>query len=137
MPRLSAWSIRLALLYLFTGFTLGGLLLFHKGMPVMPWAWGGLPAHIEFLLLGWTFQLVLGVAFWILPRMTTGPKRGNESLAWASFVMLNTGIWLVVLGHSGINLPGASFLPPAGRMLEFLAAVAFAVHAYPRVRPTR
>jgi hypothetical protein len=34
MPRLSVWFIRMALLYLLAGFTLGALLLAHKGLAV-------------------------------------------------------------------------------------------------------
>lgn len=68
MPRLSQWLIRTALIYLLLGFTLGALLLTHKGIPLHPALWSWLPTHIEFLLMGWIAQLTMGVAFWILPR---------------------------------------------------------------------
>ena len=87
MPRLSRWFIRAALLYLTLGFTFGGLMLFNKGVPLSVWLWRLLPAHVEFLLLGWTVQLATGVGFWILPRF--GSLRGNERIAWVSFVLLN------------------------------------------------
>jgi hypothetical protein len=54
MPRLSCWCLRASLLHLLVGFTLGALLLFHKGVPVHPAFWQLLPPHIECLLLGWT-----------------------------------------------------------------------------------
>lgn len=53
MPRLSVWYTRFALLYLALGFTLGGLMLYNKGVPLHPALWSLLPAHIEFLLMGW------------------------------------------------------------------------------------
>ena len=68
MPRLSQWYIRSAFIYLFLGFTIGALLLANKGIPLHPALWGWLPIHIEFLLIGWLLQLILGMAFWILPR---------------------------------------------------------------------
>jgi hypothetical protein len=130
VPRLSCWFIRAALIYLALGFTLGSLLLFHKGVPLHPLVWRLLPAHIEFLLLGWTAQLALGVAFWILPRF--GGSRGDERPAWAAFVLLNAGVWLA---GAGASLAAPGVIPFLGRAAEVGAAVAFAVHAWPRIRP--
>jgi len=130
MPRLSAWFIRAALLYLLLGFTIGMLLLWNKGRPLHPALWQLLPAHIEFLLLGWTVQLVIGVAYWILPRFRT--KRRKTELVWASFGLLNSGIWLVALSGY-IDATGVARL--IGRFLEAGAVGAFAVHAWYRVKP--
>jgi hypothetical protein len=130
MPRLSVWFVRTALVYLTLGFTVGALLLAHKGIPLHPLTWRLLPAHIEFLLIGWTVQLVFGVAFWILPRWRT--LRGDERPAWLAFVLLNLGVWLVVLA-SWLDVAG--WLLSLGRMLEAIAVGAFALHAWPRVKP--
>ena len=129
MPRLSCWSVRTALVYLATGITLGGLLLFHKGVPLYAPLWRVLPVHVELLLLGWTLQLALGVAFWILPR--NRGRRPNENLAWLAFVSLNAGILCAGLGTL-LRAPIAILL--AGRMAEGVAVIAFAAHAWPRVR---
>lgn len=130
MPRLSIVYIRVALIYLAAGFTLGALLLWNKGLPVHPLVWRLLPAHIEFLLMGWTVQLTLGVAFWILPRFRS--SRGDTRPAWLAFWLLNLGICLVCAAP----LPG---VPTSallwGRMAEASAAAAFAVHAWPRIKP--
>jgi hypothetical protein len=130
VPRLSVFFIRAALLYLALGFTFGALLLWNKGIPLQPALWRLLPAHIEFLLLGWTVQLAFGVAFWILPRFYT--QRGNTALAWLAFWLLNAGICLVGLAP----LAGAPhWVPVLGRLAEAAAAVAFALHAWPRIKP--
>ena len=63
MPRLSVWTIRAALVALGIGFLFGALMLANKGVPFDPSLWRLLPAHIELVLLGWTMQLALGVAF--------------------------------------------------------------------------
>jgi hypothetical protein len=130
MPRLSAWFVRAALIYLALGFTLGMLLLANKGIQISPYIWQLLPAHIEFLLIGWTVQLALGVAFWILPRWQT--QRGNVRPAWVAFFLLNMGIWCVVL-TPWLNLP--AWVLSLGRVCEAAAAGAFALHAWPRVKP--
>lgn len=130
MPRLSAWFVRAALVYLGLGFTVGGLLLANKGIPLHPLTWRLLPAHIEFLLLGWTLQLVFGVAFWILPRWRT--QRGDVRPAWAALILLNAGIWFVVL-TGWLARPAWSLA--LGRLLETTAVIAFAIHAWPRIKP--
>lgn len=132
MPVLSIWTIRAALVYLLTGFTFGGLLLFHKGIPISSMLWSLLPAHIEFLLLGWTVQLAMGMAFWILPRFRRPPRRGNTGLAWLAFGLLNLGVLTVGLGPLVIPSPLPTLV---GRSAEFVAAVAFAAHAWPRIKP--
>lgn len=132
MPRLSVLFIRTGLVYLATGFTLGGLLLFNKGLPIVPALWAVLPAHIEFLLIGWTLQLIMGVAFWILPRFSRSPLRGKESLAWLSYYLLNLGVWLVILSSLFPQWNGFSII---GRVAETASAVAFALHAWPRIKP--
>lgn len=132
MPRLSQWYIRLALVDLLLGFTFGALMLANKGLPIHPALWRLLPGHIELLLIGWTLQLGLGVAFWILPRFWEGPPRGNEFGAWAAFFLLNAGVWLVALGAI-LGLP--SWVTLLGRAAEVGAAIAFGLHIWPRIVP--
>ena len=131
MPRLSVWFIRAALIYLAAGFTLGALLLANKGIPLNPGLWRTLPAHIEFLLMGWTVQLALGVAFWILPRLGQPAPRGNERPIYASFILINLGIWLVA-AQVVVFLPWLTVL---GRICETAGVVAFVAGSWGRVKP--
>ena len=130
MPRLSQWYIKLSFGYLLAGFTVGALLLANKGRPLHPALWSLLPAHIEWLLLGWVAQLTLGVAFWILPRFWKQPRRGRTTGAVAAIVLLNAGIVLVSLTAL---LGWASWATAIGRVLEIAAAGAFAHSAWPRI----
>ena len=130
MPRLSVWFIRAALLYLVAGFTFGALMLANKGLSFSPLLWRLLPIHVEIVLMGWIAQLALGVAYWILPRFRQA--RGNTQAAGAAFVLLNTGIWLIGLS---LVINGPSWVPLLGRLAEVGAAAAFALHAWPRVKP--
>jgi cbb3-type cytochrome oxidase subunit 1 len=131
MPRLSIWSIRAALVYLGVGFTLGGLMLFNKGVPVDPSLWRLLPIHIEFVLIGWTVQLAMGVAFWILPRIQRTERYGNTTLAWIAFALLNGGVLAVATGEWFDRL---SRLTLVGRSAELVAVIAFAIYIWPRVK---
>lgn len=139
MPELSVWMVRAALLHLAVGFSLGGLMLFNKGIPIETRLWALLPLHMEMLLVGWLVQLAMGVAYWVLPRFhkyvarqeTYDDPRGIIWLAWAAFALLNAGVLLVGLalwiGGSGARI--------AGRLAEGGAALAFALHAWPRIKP--
>lgn len=133
MPKFTVWMVRTALLYLGVGFTFGALLLANKGIPFAPEVWRLLPAHIELVLLGWTMQLAMGVAFWILPRMPREPKYGNVRLAWAAYVLFNAGLVLAAVGQAFPNFGAGWAL--AGRALELAGVVCFAVQIWPRVRP--
>ncbi len=130
MPRLSQWIIRAALIYLLSGITIGALLLAHKGAPFLPVLWVWLPAHIEFLLMGWIVQLTLGVAFWILPRYWQQPRRPHEGYALIAFVLLNLGIWLVV---AGTTFRAGAWVLFTGRLAEVGAVLFFAAHAWGRI----
>ena len=128
MPRLSIWVVRLALLQLLLGFSLGMVALWNKGLPVAGWPWRLVPAHLELLLVGWMAQLAVAVGYWILPRRDGG--RPRAWLAGAAAVLLNAGVLAVAVGAVA-GWPAGIAL---GRALELGAAVAFAGHAWPRVR---
>lgn len=130
MPRLSAWTLRIALLYLLAGFTIGALLLANKGLPYWPQVWALLPVHIEFLIVGWMIQLALAVAFWILPRFPNG-SRGNKIVAVASIIILNIGIFLIAFQER------SSLFLLFGRACEALSGILFTWHAWHRIRPLK
>jgi hypothetical protein len=129
MPRLSVWFVRASLIYLLLGFTFGAFILAEKGISYYPPVWNLFPIHVEFLLIGWFAQLAMGVAFWILPRFSNGPPRGNMNLIWISFVLVNLGILFSAL-HFWI--PAATLI---GRAAEAAAGILFALGLWRRVKP--
>jgi hypothetical protein len=130
VPRLTRWGIRAALIHLMLGFSLGGLILCSKATPACPDVWPLLPLHRELLMLGWTAQLALAVAYWILPRFPGG-SRGREAPAWGALMLLNLGVWLAGAAPA---LAAPRQVIVVGRTLESLAALAFALHAWPRIK---
>lgn len=131
MPRASVWLIRLALVHLVIGFTLGTLLLVSKATGQVPAIWRWLPVHFEILLVGWFVQLVMGVAYWIFPRFgMSRAARGRESLAWVAFLLVNLGVVLVAAGWLG----GSRSLAVAGRSAELAAAAVMAMNIWSRTR---
>lgn len=131
MPTLSAWAIRLALIHFAVGLTLGMLMLANKGVLFAPGLWRWLPAHAELLLVGWTVQLALAVAHWLIPRFRGGDF-GRLGFARGAFVLLNMGVLCVVLSLLS-GLPSTLLL--IGRLLELVAFLLYAIYIWPRIRP--
>ncbi len=80
--------------------------------------------------MGWVVQLTMGVAFWILPRFWTRPRRPNEIYVRIAFPLLNLGIWLVV---AATVFGAGSWVMTAGRAAEIAAVLLFARHGWPRI----
>jgi hypothetical protein len=134
MPRLSQYFVKSALICLLVGFSIGGLVLASKAtsaVSAVVWLW--FPAHIIILLDGWLIQLAIGVAYWILPRIV-GSDRGRRRWAWAAFALLQIGLALLVISLLQVWWQPAHYLVGVGAGLHALALLAFAVHAWPRVR---
>jgi cbb3-type cytochrome oxidase subunit 1 len=96
-----------------------------------PSLWRLLPLHVEFVLIGWTVQLAMGVAFWILPRLQRTERYGNTTLAWSAFGLLNSGVLMVAAGEWFSTLARLTLV---GRGLELAAVVTFAIYIWPRVK---
>ncbi len=139
MPRLSCFFIRASLLHLGGGVVLGGLIMVAKGFPMnWSWTWLLLPAHIQLLVGGWMIQLTLGVAYWILPRLSGAGDRGSPGWAWSSFVALNAGVIgtaLVLTLRAFRRMPWLDPLLIVFALLQVVALLAFARHVWPRVQP--
>jgi len=119
------------------GILFGGVLLLHKGTGWLPWAWVLLPAHIYLVLIGGISQVTLGVCYWIFPRFGGGASRGRSWFAWGSYAVLNAALGLVIC-HPLIELllgaVTATWAFAAAGMLQGLAALAFVLHIWPRIR---
>lgn len=136
MPQLSEYYIKISLTYLIAGFTLGALLLAHKGIPFASSLWNLLWVHVEWVLLGWILHLAMGVAYWMFPRFnpsTTGkPQRGNIVAAWLALILLNAGI---LCYSASLWLGQLTWGPLLGRGLEVAGVVAFVLNLWPRTKP--
>lgn len=131
MPKLSVWTIRAALIHMGVGFLFGSLILHHKGIPIFEWTWKLLNPHIEVVIFGWVMQLVMGVAFFALPRFAKRENRyGAERIGWLGFYLLNAGVVLTSFAYWS----GSNTLAIAGRSLTSLGIAAFVALLWPRVK---
>ena len=129
MPRLSVWFVRASLIYLLLGFFFGALLLAQKGIPFYTPVWYLFPLHMEFLLVGWLIQLAMGVAFWVIPRFSSGSPRGPVGLVWFSFALINFGI---LIGILQFWFPVVVLI---GRIAEVVAGILFVIGSWRRIKP--
>ena len=137
MPPLTRWYIKTALVYLvlalFSGLLMAAQSLWHISFP---WA-GSLQVYIHLLVLGWVTELIFGVVYWMFPKYTREKPRGSEALGWASYVLLNAGLVLRVIGEPllGQNpalLWGWLLVFSAG--LQWLGGLAFVGNTWGRVK---
>jgi cbb3-type cytochrome oxidase subunit 1 len=129
MPKLSVYFIRAALIHLMIGFLMGGLLLTQKGVPIGVWVWRLRPAHIDLMILGWTLQLIMGVAFFALPRFSPPASRyGATALGWWSLILLNSGLVISAITETLV-------IRLIGKAAIGLAISCYLLMIWPRVKP--
>lgn len=134
MPPLTRWFIKAALVYFVAALVLGILVQMGpaRTLPVLQVAW---PTYVHILVVGWLTQLIFGVAYWLFPRYSAEQPRGSDRLGWASFVLLNVGLALRVIGEPMVALGhDAGALLVASAVAQLLAGLAFVANTWPRIR---
>jgi len=125
MPTLTRWFVRAGLLYLVAALVVG--LLLAAAPAAVP---AGLrPAHLHLFIVGWITQLIFGVAHWMFPRASRERPRGNESLGWAAFVLLNAGL---LLRAAAEPLAWTGWPLVVSGVLQLLAALCWVALVWPR-----
>ena len=97
MPTLSRCFLRGGLLCLALGMIPGGLILLQKGTGWFPVFWVLLPAHTYLVMIGGLSQCTWACVTGSSRALTEALSRGNTTLAWCSYAMLNAALGLVVL----------------------------------------
>ncbi len=149
MPATSRLYVRASLLYLGLGAVLGALLMINRWLFLGAWVYALKASHVQFLIIGWLTQLILGVAWWLFPplKIEQGPdgaqarrgqaQRGSEPLFWVTFALLNAGILMRGLGIPLQAWIRAGWLEVANGLSGLFllaAAVAFVLNMWARVR---
>lgn len=93
MDRVSIFFVRAGLIWLLSGFILGGLMLSENLVPG-DWRLWFAPSHGHMLFVGWFMQFAIGVGYWLLPRKRTPerPEGYHEPTAFLAFILLNAGL---------------------------------------------
>ncbi len=137
MPRLTRWTVRAALVYLVAGLAAGLLYWANTQWAIWPPLAALNPIYIHLLVVGWLTQLVFGVMYWMFPIIAKDNMRGDPRLAWAVFVLLNTGLILRAIFEpwhtlTPDSLSGAGLVVSA--VFQVIAGYLFVIVCWPRVR---
>jgi cbb3-type cytochrome oxidase subunit 1 len=128
MPKVSLVFIRWSLIQLGIASTIGLLLLISKATGEWMHIWMIRPLHTEGMWFGWIINLVLGTAWWIMPKRHDFPdKYGNQFLGWLSFALIQ-GDWLfriVINAHQA---------PMLVRFLPLFGMICFVFGIWPRLK---
>jgi len=147
MPTTTRVFVKASIVYLVLGALLGALLLINRWLPFWSDIYYLKPAHVQFLIVGWLTQLILGVAWWLFPPMAFRlrgrgyphgqAQRGSETLFWVTFALLNAGVLLHALGELLYAWTTPGFLPgllALSSLCLLAAALTFIVNIWARVR---
>jgi hypothetical protein len=87
-----------SLVYLGTGFILGGVLLAADGFGAT-WTGYWATTHAHILFVGWFVQFALGIAYWLLPRRKTleKPYGYNPTFGYIAYGLINTGLVIRII----------------------------------------
>lgn len=150
MPTTSRFFVKASIIYLGLGAALGALLLVNRWLPLGTGVFALKVSHVQFLVVGWLTQLILGVAWWLFPPLrlrrrgdTSQPirrgqsQRGSEPLFWVTFVCLNAGILFGAIAGPLYNWTQISPFRTASELSSLLllvAALSFVANMWQRVR---
>jgi hypothetical protein len=150
MPITSRAFVKASIIYLGLGAALGALLLVNRWLPLGAGVFALKASHVQFLVVGWLTQLILGVAWWLFPPLRLRPRndlsqpmrrgqsqRGSEPLFWVTFACLNAGILFGALAsplYAWTQVSPFGSVSDLSNLLLLIAAVSFVANMWKRVR---
>src|SRR5512135_3034214 len=123
MPLIVRWYLKTSLVYLVVSFLIG---VANSLQVLSPFLSGLGPVYIHLLVVGFVTQLIFGVALWMFPKYSNAKPRGRETIAWASYALLNAGLALRAVGEPFAALhPGswAGWTLVASALSQWLAGI--------------
>ncbi len=92
MPLLTRTYLKTSLIYFFFALLLA-LLLASGQVANLPESIAVLrPIYLHLFVVGWISQIIFGMMYWMLPKLTKENPRGNIWLAWATYGLINLGL---------------------------------------------
>ena len=106
MPLLSRYFIKIGLAYLVIALLMGAIM---RLQPVMNWSSQIQllrPVYLHLIFIGWVTQIIMGVGYWMFPKLSREKPRGNERIGWAVLILLNIGLIMRTISEPGIFMAG-------------------------------
>lgn len=137
MPLLTRWFVRTAMLY-FVATLLVGIALAGQALADLPPVVAALsPVYFHLFMVGWVAQLIFGIGYWLFPTYTKEQPRGSEPLAWATYLLINSGLLLRAVSEPVNTVapqPVWGWLLALSAVLQWLAGMAFVANSWQRIK---
>ena len=137
MPPITRVYVKTALAYFVLALLVGVLTAIRPLAAAVPYVAALSPVYFHLFMVGWVTQLIAGVAYWMFPKFTRERPRGYDSLAWATYWLLNVGLLLRVLAEpmQAVNPQAVwGWLIVLAAVLQWLGGLAFVANTWPRVK---
>jgi hypothetical protein len=135
MPLLTRLMLKTSLLYLGLALLVGIAQAARGLLPPALRLAGLTPVYLHLFMVGWVSLLIFGVVFWMFPKFSREKPRGSEALAWATYILINVGLILRVIGEvSGLPTTEWGWILVLSAALQWLAGLLFIVNTWPRVK---
>ncbi len=99
MPPQTRYFIRAGMGYLVVALFLWWVAALPRAVPLPAFLGRMMPTTLHLFVVGWLTQLIMGVAFWMFPKLTKEEPRGSDRLAWITFILLNVGLLLRLIAE--------------------------------------
>jgi len=140
MPTLTRYFIKSGLIFFGLAILTALLLALQEAFALFPASVKLMPVFWHFLVFGWVTQIIMGVSVWMFPRKTRKASRGDETLAWVAFILLNIGLVLRAVAEPWAGNPMDTWLNgtlAASAVLQWAAGMSYIIVIWPRVRGRR
>lgn len=139
MPPITRLFVKTALAWFVAALIVGVLLAARPLVPALEAAGALWPVYWHLFMVGWVTQLIAGIAYWMFPKFSREQPRGSDSLAWATFALLNAGLLLRALAEPALATVSAETgalraLVAASAFLLWAGGMAFVANTWTRVK---
>ncbi len=139
MPAQTRWFIKTAFVYFILALMAGVALGVQAIRPFNPPVADLMPTYFHLLAAGWITMLIIGVVFWLFPKLTLQRPHGSEKLGWVSYILLNLGLILRVISeptNAMENNPASvwAILLTVAAGLQWLGGITFVINSWGRVK---
>jgi heme/copper-type cytochrome/quinol oxidase subunit 1 len=137
MPAQTRWFLHSSLVYLILAMVLGILNAAQAPLNLPAQINAFSPIYFHLFMVGWVTQLIFGVVFWMFPKHSKEQPRGNESLGWATFWLLNVGLLLRLVGEPAqvlLTNPIWGWVVGLSAVLQWMAGMIFVINTWGRVK---
>lgn len=138
MPTVSRWFIKSGILFMVAALLVAVAMAVPAEWGLPGWVGALGTTHFHLFVVGWITQMIFGVALWFFPKKSRETPRGAAWINWSCFGALNAGLVLRAVSETafaqGYTGAGLSWMMTVAAVLQFAAAVLFAVAIWPRVK---